>query len=886
MKHFWLISFFFFISFSSRAQTFKGTIQDDLGNPAFMVNMIFKDPLQDSLIVDFKLIRSGFFDFQKNFSQDQLVLEIQSSKWHTEFITFKKLNTDSIYQLEIILRPKEEILLDEIVVGVEKYPFEEKQDTVVYDVSKYVDENTRKLTDVLKKMPGIEVASSGEIRYKGKPVETITLDGDNLFGQNYIMGSKHINADVIEFIEAIENYHDNPVLKEIEPSDKVSLNLKLKKGKSSLSGSIDAALGSLGEEDIGRLLNMSALRVSSSIKLLGVFSGNNIGMNNSSSGSVKQKYSLQELRNKEFTALSGVTSDIHFPSSQMNEERFNLNDEYFSNVSSSFKLSKRTTMRVNGVFLRDKQTIDRSFSINNQIEDRVINWKNDFEGNQRLRNLDAEINLRNVRSTKALLEVDSKIWWKQSKYRADLIFNQSDTLRNLTEEDNKYLRNRLEYSYKLNPTTAIQWKTLHAINFLDQGLGFERDLGISQSDEAGLFQNYSSRKNVLQSEVALFMNRKWGKFTGKIDFESSYSAVESQLFDSEDELGLEMLGSINSIDYNRMQFGGQVSYQFTIRRFRVGFNSHSRIIQQQIMENLSLKNWANDFKLNLTMVVSKYSHVTFGVNQFYKPIAEEYLFFQPILANSRTLTMHEPSLSLQKQTGMHLLYNYHNLYDHWDFTLLGYYKLIQGGFFGQFLINPQVSIQNFQFLSLDFTNLGIQSGTRKFVPLISSTLGSSINISAQEYFNFLDDSELRTNSSQMIQWTADWESAFIFPVNFSAHQSYGRFLSQGDSESQVFQNQTFASKIGLHINLLPRLRLNPSLEYLLPDSRNTSNNFLFCDVDLTYKFTKHETSISLLARNILNTSIFQQIQVSDFSTTIFQARLQPRGIFIGASMYF
>jgi hypothetical protein len=79
-------------------------------------------------------------------------------------------------------------------------------------------------------LPGIEVNDkTGEITYKGKPIETVNLEGDNLFGFNYAIGTKNINVDMVEEVQVIENFSANPLLKGIDSNDKVALNLKLKR---------------------------------------------------------------------------------------------------------------------------------------------------------------------------------------------------------------------------------------------------------------------------------------------------------------------------------------------------------------------------------------------------------------------------------------------------------------------------------------------------------------------------------------------------------------------------------------------------------------------------------------------------------------------------------
>jgi hypothetical protein len=49
-------------------------------------------------------------------------------------------------------------------------------------------------------------------------LKTVTLEGDNLFGSNYIR-DKH-NVAMVDQVQAVDNYSENPLLKGIEQDGK------------------------------------------------------------------------------------------------------------------------------------------------------------------------------------------------------------------------------------------------------------------------------------------------------------------------------------------------------------------------------------------------------------------------------------------------------------------------------------------------------------------------------------------------------------------------------------------------------------------------------------------------------------------------------------------
>ncbi|MGY0408778.1 MAG: hypothetical protein ACWIPJ_10565, partial [Polaribacter sp.] len=229
--------FLLFLTLTITGQTIKGVIKDTYGANIPRANVFFKKEKQATIFQEFTLAKNGYFEYVLKKKYDSLYVTIQALGYKKEVLLLKNLNLKTI-NLEFKLIRKTTVL-DEVIVASKKKSFSIKKDTITFNVDRYADGSERKIEEVIKKLPGIQVSESGEIKYKGKPVETVTLDGDNLFDSNYTVGTKNISADMVEQIEAIDNYSENSLLKGIEQGGKVSLNLKLKKGKTDFSGNFD-----------------------------------------------------------------------------------------------------------------------------------------------------------------------------------------------------------------------------------------------------------------------------------------------------------------------------------------------------------------------------------------------------------------------------------------------------------------------------------------------------------------------------------------------------------------------------------------------------------------------------------------------------------------------
>lgn len=101
-------------------------------------------------------------------------------------------------------------------------------DTIRYDVASFTQKEDRTIGDVLRRMPGLEIARDGKISFNGKEIENLYIQGDNVMDGRYGDLPKMISKDMIESVDVIKNFQPIKVLRRKVLSDKVALNLILK----------------------------------------------------------------------------------------------------------------------------------------------------------------------------------------------------------------------------------------------------------------------------------------------------------------------------------------------------------------------------------------------------------------------------------------------------------------------------------------------------------------------------------------------------------------------------------------------------------------------------------------------------------------------------------
>lgn len=113
----------------------------------------------------------------------------------------------------------------EVVVKAERIT---GRDTITYDLTRFADERDNTLKDVLRKLPGVDVAKNGEIKYKGKAINRFTVEGLDLSNGRYNLLTDNIHAKDVKKAEVVE--HDQPIkaLQNKVTTDDVAMNVELK----------------------------------------------------------------------------------------------------------------------------------------------------------------------------------------------------------------------------------------------------------------------------------------------------------------------------------------------------------------------------------------------------------------------------------------------------------------------------------------------------------------------------------------------------------------------------------------------------------------------------------------------------------------------------------
>lgn len=271
------IKYFLFLFLSSFAfsQTIRldGIIIDKDKAPLEMANVMAVN--QSSKAVDAYAITNDKGKFYVNLKQNTTYLIKLSylGMQNKEIVINTKLENIS----ESITMESGGIVLDNVEI-VREMPVSIKGDTIVYNADSFKTGTERKLEDVLKKLPGVEVNADGEIEVEGKKVTKLMVEGKDFFDGDTKLGVKNIPADAIDKVQVLRNFNENSILKRVENNEEnIAMNIKLKSGKKNFwFGDLTSGVG-VEPQDFRYIINPKLFYYSPKYSLNIITNFNNIG---------------------------------------------------------------------------------------------------------------------------------------------------------------------------------------------------------------------------------------------------------------------------------------------------------------------------------------------------------------------------------------------------------------------------------------------------------------------------------------------------------------------------------------------------------------------------------------------------------------------------------
>ncbi|MFT5753137.1 MAG: hypothetical protein ACI924_000345 [Flavobacterium sp.] len=213
-------------SFSNGQIKLEGVVKDSLKNPLELANVVALNQQTSSLESYAITDKQGNYklDLGKNGTYTIQVSYI-GMKTFEEVLSTKEVNIQKDYTLIL------ENTLD-VVELIYEMPISIRGDTLTYNADSFNTGTERKLGDILKNLPGVEINENGQIEVEGKVVNKLMVNGKDFFDGDTKLASKNIPSNAVDKIQVLRNYAEVGQLSSVRNNqDNLAINIKLKEGK-------------------------------------------------------------------------------------------------------------------------------------------------------------------------------------------------------------------------------------------------------------------------------------------------------------------------------------------------------------------------------------------------------------------------------------------------------------------------------------------------------------------------------------------------------------------------------------------------------------------------------------------------------------------------------
>ncbi|MBS1566364.1 MAG: TonB-dependent receptor, partial [Bacteroidetes bacterium] len=141
-------------------------------------------------------------------------------------------STDTLLQMGTLGLIRKSKLLEEVIISQKVSAIRMKGDTLEFKADSFKVKEGASVEELLKKLPGIQVNSKGEITAQGQKVKKVLVDGEEFFGDDPTLVTQNLRADMVDKVQVYDKKSDQAAFTGIDDGDRSrTINLKLKEDK-------------------------------------------------------------------------------------------------------------------------------------------------------------------------------------------------------------------------------------------------------------------------------------------------------------------------------------------------------------------------------------------------------------------------------------------------------------------------------------------------------------------------------------------------------------------------------------------------------------------------------------------------------------------------------
>ncbi|PYF74457.1 carboxypeptidase-like regulatory domain-containing protein [Pedobacter nutrimenti] len=742
-------------------------------------------------------------------------------------------------------------------------------DTLSYKLSDFSEKQDRVLGDVLKKMPGIEVASNGKISYNGKNISNFYIDGDNLLDDKYNIATKSIPKEMVDKVQVIENDQPVKMLRGKSNSEDVALNITIKdEAKLKLAGQASLGAGFPEKFDV----NANAMMFNKKYKGINYLKGNNIGKD-PAQDLVSHNLSdyLRRIENGKPGALlsSGAAGVPDLP-----QNRYLFNQAGLFNVNNLFNLKKDVQLKTNVYYLFDKQKREYNKSTDIFLPTGNVGYTESQNNISRPQLLHAQASL-NMNRDKSYLNNVFMADYNPTSYRVDLVTNNLPLQQHLSQKPFDISN---EFNYMNTLKSGNVYNIYSYVNYINQPERLTISPGLNQEQfndgtpYASLVQNAKVPSYFTNNYIAfkhnslnLFQTYKTGFNLQSQHLQSSLDAVQNN-----QRTLAATADALNDLNWNSFKVYGEGNYEYksTDERLKITVNiplSYQNIHYKDPGHSLDkqLERFFVSPRANIKYMTSIENYLTASYGLRNELGGLDDIYQGAILKNYRTLFANNAPVTERRSQTAALGFNYRKAITMFFFNVQAMYSKIHVNTISSSIITDNLQQRIVLPFGNDISSYSLSGSISKYLFALRSTVSAGANWS-QNNSSQIQNNELLPYKSENNTFKAGLQSKISKNINLNYAIDYSLIKTKtaanaggGTKYNQIKQ------QADLSVNVLSNLFFTLTAEHLYTrQSGQEKLSYLFSDLTLRYKANKINTDFEIGVNNLANIKTYKAIYTS------------------------
>ncbi len=732
-------------------------------------------------------------------------------------------------------------------------------DTLTYRVDRFKREQDRSISDVLKKMPGIEIGETGSISYQGKPISNFYIEGIDLLGKKYSLASNSIPSDAISSVQIYENHQPIKALNGLAYSDRAALNLVLKdKKRIKPVGYIEGGVGGMKDELLW-IADFFSLFLSAQKQSLFSYKSNNTGslLINLQE---EQGINVEDLEKGIPIAPENLFSGISITELPIATNRYNFNQSHLFNYNQLWE-KNNVQWRVAASYLNEhnKQKIylDKDYILPGDehyliVEDNMGQIKN----NKVTLDISQELN-----TDKLYMSNSMNMFADWQNLNSDIVGNISTNIQKF-DMPTYYLQNNMNMVKRLN-NNALSFYSYIRYTRQPQELNLQM-----RTEDLGLM-NQSAKRAMLYTVNGTEFSASYLKSVFILGAKFYASANSYKTKNNSPFFTSMGYGSMNRLRDQRYDVQLRPQYNYTPNKVKLKISmpiSYTYYNCTNMERDMRFKNhtWIFDPSVFLRFDITNYWNTS--INYSHKKQLGDILDFvdSPVMKDYQISQLGSGILEERVSDTYGFQLAYRNQLDALFFHLSAIYRpmtvnTISGN---QFTNNHIVAYRSLQsnnrnmkiltsslakFIDFLYTNFSVTTGYTETV--------SSLYQQQQLYPLKVKSYRVETKiDSKITSW-----------LNLEAKVLWNKSLLD-DEKNSIRKSENIRSNIIGYFIPSQYLYFSLSTEYSYrKNTTNSSTNYLFMDAKANYKKGKWEAE--LLCRNIFNCKLYENTSYSELASS-------------------